>query len=77
MSAGHPEFYHLECYTKNFNREIKVYPKVDDTKNICEECGKPVKELRARDRKDNQGRPIVEMVCLKCMTTKKTKKVNP
>jgi RNase P subunit RPR2 len=77
MSTGRPEYYHLKCYIENFNREIKVYPKVEDKGNICEECGKPVKELRARDRKDKQGRPIVEMVCAKCMTTKKTKKVAP
>jgi hypothetical protein len=76
MSTGHPEYYHLECYTQNFNRVIKVYPKVENNDNICEECGNLVKELRARDRTDDQGRPIVEMVCVKCMTgkTKPSKK---
>jgi predicted flavoprotein YhiN len=43
----------------------------------CENCGVPTKEvgqLFPKDDKDEQGRPIVKMLCAKCISGKSGKK---
>lgn len=71
MSLGHPEFYHIPCYNEKFGTNIPDHSNEQSMEDICENCGKKSPRLYARDMKDEKGRPIVQMVCAKCLKTSK------